>query len=294
MKKDPVLVIGGTGYLGAKVVSELLRRGKPVRALVRPGSDPSRLAAQGVEIVRGDMLDYASLHTAMQQASALVTTAIGYAARRKGDSSRTDDEGNHNLIRAAQATGLPRFVFTSVLNAERAENVSHFYQKFLIERALAASGLPFVAIRPPGFIDQVLTSEAIRKGRLRSPFDPDARASIIWADDVARYLVLAVDEPRALGKAIAVAADRPLSFNEIAAGLSKLMGKPFQVQSTPRMLLKLMMPLIGLFSPMMREMPAMIDFIASGSYIADTTLQRELFDVRSSEDTLQQWLRANT
>lgn len=53
----PVLVIGGTGMLGGQVVTALVDRGKPVRALVRPGSDASRLESLGVEIARGDMMD---------------------------------------------------------------------------------------------------------------------------------------------------------------------------------------------------------------------------------------------
>ncbi|WP_461068949.1 NmrA family NAD(P)-binding protein [Streptomyces pseudoechinosporeus] len=64
----PVLVVGATGSLGGKVVDELLKRGKNVRALVRPTTDASRLEKRGVEIARGDMLDLDSLVAATQHA----------------------------------------------------------------------------------------------------------------------------------------------------------------------------------------------------------------------------------
>ncbi|WP_426570315.1 SDR family oxidoreductase [Streptomyces canus] len=64
----PVLVVGATGSLGGKVVDELLKRGKNVRALVRPTTDASRLESRGVEIARGDMLDLDSLVAAMNGA----------------------------------------------------------------------------------------------------------------------------------------------------------------------------------------------------------------------------------
>src|SRR6266508_2858207 len=115
-----VLVVGATGDLGGRAVDAPLARGKRVRALVREGTDPSRLAAKGVEIARGDMLDPASLERAMSGSSAVVTTAAGYTRRRKGDSlEKVDDLGNRNLVDAAKKTEIRRFVFTSILTAIR-------------------------------------------------------------------------------------------------------------------------------------------------------------------------------
>ena len=75
---NTVLVVGATGDLGGRAVDALLARGKHVRALVREETDPSRLAAKGVEIARGDMLDPASLERAMTGSNAVVTSAAGY------------------------------------------------------------------------------------------------------------------------------------------------------------------------------------------------------------------------
>src|SRR5216110_3631090 len=109
---NTVLVVGATGDLGGRVVDALLERGKRVRPLVREGTDPSRLAAKGVEIARGDMLDPASLERAMTGSNAVVTSAAGYTRRRKGDSlEKVDDLGNRNLVEAAKKTGIPRFVY---------------------------------------------------------------------------------------------------------------------------------------------------------------------------------------
>ena len=72
-----ILVVGASGDLGGRVVDALLARGTRVRALVREGTDPGRLAAKGVEIARGNMLDPPSLERAMDAVDAL-TTAAGY------------------------------------------------------------------------------------------------------------------------------------------------------------------------------------------------------------------------
>jgi uncharacterized protein YbjT (DUF2867 family) len=68
----PTLVVGGTGMLGGQVVSELVSRGKQVRALVRPGSDATRLEAAGVDIARGDMMQPESLDLAMAGVDAVI------------------------------------------------------------------------------------------------------------------------------------------------------------------------------------------------------------------------------
>src|SRR5947209_20546894 len=108
---NTVLVVGATGDLGGRVVDALLARGKRVRALVREGTDPSRLAAKGVEIARGDMLDPASLGRAMRGADAVVTTAVGYHRPRKGDSlDEGDNRGSRNVVAGARKTGTKRAV----------------------------------------------------------------------------------------------------------------------------------------------------------------------------------------
>src|SRR5688572_24373351 len=137
-----ILVVGATGSLGGKVVKELLTRGKRVRALVREGTNAGHLATAGVEIIRGDMLNRASLDRAMDGSGTVVTTAIGYLRRRKGDSLATvDDLGNRNLVDAARAANIDRFVFTSILTCDKAVDVPHFWQKKLIEDYLERSGV---------------------------------------------------------------------------------------------------------------------------------------------------------
>ncbi len=53
----PTLVTGATGFLGRHLIPLLAARGDALRALVRDGTDASRLEAHDVEVVRGDLLD---------------------------------------------------------------------------------------------------------------------------------------------------------------------------------------------------------------------------------------------
>jgi uncharacterized protein YbjT (DUF2867 family) len=160
----PVLVVGATGFLGGQVVDALLSRGTQVRALVRPQTNASTLEAKGVEIARGDMLDLDSVVRAMTGADAVITTAAGYT-RRDRRATEIDTVGNANLARAAQQTGIRRFVLTSILTCDRTPDVPHFWHKLLAEDRLEELGIPFVALRPGAFLDQVTRWAATRSRR---------------------------------------------------------------------------------------------------------------------------------
>lgn len=279
MGEGPVLVVGGTGMLGGQVVTELLNRGRQVRALVRPGSDASRLESAGVEIARGNMMDQESLLHAMAGADAVVTTAAGYTRHRKGDTPKTDTVGNSNLAEAAKCTGVRRFVFTSILTCDQTPRVPHFWHKRLMEDRLQALGVPFVALRPGAFLDQVT----------RFGGDPVSKHKVMWfgsagipltfvlTADVAGYLAAAVDAPGVEGQRIDVGWDRPISMQEFADLTERLTGEGMRVQSVPVGLLRAAGRVLGPVNPMAKDLAAMISWFQTGRYVADTTRQSEVF-----------------
>jgi uncharacterized protein YbjT (DUF2867 family) len=288
-----VLVVGGTGTLGGRVVRELVRRGTSVRALVRDGSDATGLTAQGVEVMRGDLVDPASLERVLDGVDALVTTAAGYVRRRKGDSlAAVDDHGNRNLVDAARKASLGRFVFTSILTCDKAPGVPHFWQKKLIEDYLEASGVPFVALRPGAFVGAWdFWTRGLRKGRLMALGSPSVRWTYVHVDDVARYLADAVDEPRAVGRRIDIGTDRPVSATDIADVFADFLGRDIAVRSIPWPLLGAVTWPVGMLSERVKDMRAMIEYFHTGQYVADTSAQAEIFgDVPTVEDTLRRFV----
>jgi uncharacterized protein YbjT (DUF2867 family) len=236
-EERPVLLVGATGDLGGRILRSLLARGKTVRALVRPGSDVGGLPKEGVEIARGDLLDPPSLASAMSGVRAAVSSAIGYSRRRKGDSLRTDFEGNHHLVDAAKNAGIPRFVFLSILACDQAPGVPHFWAKKVTEDYLEEQAVPFVALRPGAFLGapsgryRKWMHEGLQKGRVMGMTPAGVRMSFIAPDQVARAVALAVDDPRALGRRIDLGSDRPLSGPELTELIGRLLGRPMKMRS---------------------------------------------------------------
>jgi uncharacterized protein YbjT (DUF2867 family) len=290
-----VLVVGGTGMLGGQVVSELLARGKRVRALVRPTSDAKRLESNGVEIARGDMMDPASLLQAMDGADAVVSTAAGYTRHSKGDTDEIDIIGNQNLADAARRAGVNRFVLTSILTCDQTPQVPHFWHKKLAEDRLEDLGVPFVALRPGAFLDMItqMGGDPFTKRRLMWFGSPTIPLTFVLSRDLAGYLADAVDAPGVDGQRIDIGWDRPVSMEEIAQISGRLLGEKIRVWSIPAPLINTAGAVVGKFNPMIKDMTAMMRWFQTGQYVADTTRQREVFgQVPTAEDAIGRLIRS--
>ena len=267
----PVLQVGATGYLGGLILRQLLSRGKRVRALVRPGSDASALP-KAVDVVRGDLLDPASVRMASSDVSAIVSSAIGYSQRREGDSLRTDREGNRNLVDAAKRAHVPRFVLLSILACDQAPDVPHFWAKKETEDYLVQNGVPFVSLRPGAFLYAPeggfgqMVRAGLEQGQVLGMTPGGIRITYIAPAEVARAMAMAVDEPRALGQKIDLGSDRALSGPEYAALIGTLLGRPISLA-----------PMQGGRGRPSDDMMAMFRFFQTGKYVADTRRQAELF-----------------
>jgi uncharacterized protein YbjT (DUF2867 family) len=289
----PVVVIGGTGMLGRQVVASLLSRGKPVRALVRPSSDPAPLIQAGVEIAQGDMMDPASLLRAMDSADAVVSTAAGYTRHSKGDTAEIDKTGNRNLADAASHAGVRRFVLTSIVTCDQTPQVPHFWHKKLAEDRLEQLGVPFVSLRPGGFLDQVtrMGGDPFAKRRLMWFGSPTIPITFVLTSDLAGYLADAVDAPGVDSERIDIGWDRPVSMQEIAEISGRLLGQRIRVRTIPAGLISAAAAVVGPFSPMARDLDAMMRWFQTGQYVADTSRQREVFgQVPTAEDAISRFV----
>ncbi|MFE4756815.1 SDR family oxidoreductase, partial [Streptomyces mirabilis] len=280
---------GGTGSLGSQVVDALLARGKQVHALVRPTSDAGRLEAAGVTIARGDMLNPKSLLKAFDGIDTVITTAAGYTRHTKGDSVDTDITGNRNLADAAAKTGIRRFILTSILTCDQTPNVPHFWHKKLAEDRLEELGVPFVALRPGAFLDQItqIGGDAFTKHRLSAFGSAQTKITYVLTPDLAQQLAATVDADITNGERIDIGWDRPVSMSEIADISTQLLQQKIKVRAVPAGLLRTLGFLTSPFAPIVKDMSAMVNWFETGKYVADTTRQQALFGTPpTAEDAL--------
>ncbi len=205
------LVTGGTGFVGANVVRELLREGGTVRVLVRPCGDRRALAGLAVEMCDGDLGDPASLRRAVQGARTWT--------RRPEELYRTNVEGTRAVLQAAADAGVRRVVYTSSVGAlgipkdgtpgtettpvTLADMVGPYKaSKFLAEQVaigFALKGLPVVIVNPstpvgPWDVKPTPTGQMIvdfLQGKMFATLDTGL--NLVHVRDVARGHLLAAE-----------------------------------------------------------------------------------------------------
>jgi uncharacterized protein YbjT (DUF2867 family) len=234
-----ILVVGGTGDLGGRVVRRLLAAGRQVRCLVRPGSDASALRAVGAELVEGDLTDPASLRAACQDVDVVVASATTIGRRlagRKGPTIReVEEQGMADLCDAAEASKDQRFVFVSSAGSRGPHNTPMARAKAATERRLKASPLRRVIVRPDAFQEVHLAALGrfdVEAGKVATFGKGDTKHRWVATEDVAA-LVAAVateDDPPEL---VVFGGPEAISRNECVAVAERATGRSIKVQRAP-------------------------------------------------------------
>jgi uncharacterized protein YbjT (DUF2867 family) len=237
-----ILVAGATGLVGSAVCQKLAKRGETVRALVRATSAKEKLEALrsgGAELCVGDLKDPVSLGAACRGVDAVISTASSTLSRQAGDSIESvDAAGQLNLVNAAKAASIARFVFVS-FRPPRTISFPLADAKRRVEEAIAS--LNFTIIQASWFMEVWLSPAlgfdyANRTARIYGP----GTSPISWVSfrDVAEMCALAVRSPAAERRTIEFGGPEALSPLEVVARFEKIGGRPFQLQHVPEQTLR--------------------------------------------------------
>lgn len=244
-----ILVVGATGSLGGRITRGLLAQGKAVRFLDRRNPISLELAQQGrantaeslieagAQAVLGDLKDRASLEAALAGVDTVVSTAT--ATQRGGDDTvpAVDLQGTLNLIEAAKAAGVKRFIYTSAFGSVQGHPVPLFSVKGTCEAALEASGLEYTILWPAVFMEvwigMVVGVPLMAQQPITLIGQGDHRHNFVSEADVAAFGVAAVDNPRAANQRIGIGGPASYSWTEVVNAVSAPMGAPLPVNYLP-------------------------------------------------------------
>src|SRR6266436_7663298 len=215
-KKMKIVVIGGSGLIGSKLVNNLRQRGHDVLA-ASPASGVNTLTGQGL----ADALKGAQVVVDVSNAPAWEDQAVLEFFETSG----------RNLLAAEAAAGVQHHVAVSIVGTDRMPDNGYFRAKVAQEKLIEASGIPYTIIRATQFMEFLggIADSSAQGSTVRlSPglFQP------IAADDVAAIVAdVALAAPRS--GIIEIAGPERAPFNEIVARYLKAVGDPRQVVSDP-------------------------------------------------------------
>jgi dihydroflavonol-4-reductase len=245
------LVTGGTGFVGANVVRELLRDGASVRVLVRRGSDRCALAGLPVDLTEGDLGDRRSVERAVAGARTVFHVAADYRLWAPDPPAlyRANVDGTRTVLEVAAQAGVARIVYTSTVGAlgipkdgtpgteetpvSLADMVGDYKRsKFLAEHlavTLAAKGVPVVIVNPsapvgPWDVKPTPTGQMVvdfLAGKMFATLDTGL--NVVSVRDVARGHLLAAERGR-VGERY-VLGNANLSLAEIGVLLAEITGR---------------------------------------------------------------------
>jgi len=231
-----ILITGATGYIGQHLVSRLAAQGEPLRCLVRDTKKAaSILPTKGIEFVRGDTTQPASLEAAVRNVDTIVHAAFITADHKQSAGNyyeKTNVQGTANLIEAAKNAKVKRIIEISGLGTKPDKAGSYMQGRYLAEKMVKESGLDWTIIQPSvlfgkgapfikGLTELIRTAPVVPLiGGGKTMFQP------IYVEDVVTVIVKVLEDPtHTSGKTYTIGGPQYYSFTQIIDTLLYAMHK---------------------------------------------------------------------
>jgi len=274
-----VLLTGATGYVGGRLLPRLVRAGYRVRCLARRPEHLEGRVPAGVDVVRGDVLDAASLAGAMKG----VQTAY-YLVHSMGatdDFAAADRRGAEQFGIAARAAGVGAIVYLGGLGEPGPDLSRHLRSRHEVGDVLRASGVPVIELRASIIIGSgSLSFEMIRALVERLPIMVTPRwvrvaAQPIFIGDVLEYLV-AVSRLTTT-RTFEIGGPDVVSYGEVMREYARQRGLRRLMIPVPVLTPRLSSLWLGLVTPLYARVGRkLIDSIQHPTVVRDTAALQEL------------------
>ncbi len=274
-----IVVFGATGNIGGEVVRQLAGKGAMVRALTR---DPSRLEVPaGVEVVRADLLEPASLDAALSGAERLflVAHAMDLPAAARNASVAAKRAGVRHVVMVSSGT----------IAIEPEVTIGRWHRE--AEEVMRASGLTWTFLRPGNFASNALRwAGTIRaQGAVFAP--TGGRTAPIDPRDIADVAVAALTEPGHAGKTHVLTGCEVMTAADQVATIAAVIGRELRFVDVPPAAARAGMAKSGM-SEVLAD--AIVQLLVAGWESSDSVITSSVREITGHEPrSFAEWVRSN-
>lgn len=243
-----VLITGGTGFIGGRLVERLLlESGAKVRVLVRNFARAPRISRFPIEMLPGDVASPDDVERAAEGCDLIFHCA--YGNQGSDERRRVDNvQGSKNVLEAALHNSVKRVIHVSTISVygETAEGelneegtrrytgavygdskleAEEMALNFATKRGLPVTVLqPTVVYGPYGSTWTVNVLQQLKTGRVILVDGGDGLCNAVYVDDVISAMLLAATKPEAVGQAFLVSGKEPITWREFYARYERMLG----------------------------------------------------------------------
>lgn len=283
-----ILITGASGYVGNNLVRRLVEAGHPVRAMVHNRAKAeARLAdlRSRVEIVTGDVTKPETLAPVMEGVSAVVHLVAVAIEQGNMTYERINTQGTINMVDAAKAAGVTRFINMSQNGATSDSPFRFLASKGKAQDYVAASGLDWTAIRPSviwGPQDEFANVQArlIKLTPLIFPIVGDGKALFqpVWVGDVVEATARSLERDDATGQEYALGGPEVLTYAEIVERVLAALGTRRATVNVPVALLRPVVKLMEVALPRPPVTTTLLEMLNDPNVVKHNALT-EVFDI---------------
>lgn len=229
-----ILVVGGTGTLGRQIVKQALDEGYQVKCLVRDFRRGAFLKDWGAELIYGDLSLPSTIPTALKGVNIVIDSAT-IRSTSAYTSEVIDWRGKRALLEAAKLVGVDKFIYFSVVNADKNPSIPLLDLKVKMEKAVQKSGLNYTIFQCSGFFQGLISQYALPVLEGETIWLPGDSESTAYLDtqDAARAVVKTFKSSTCENQTVSLIGEKFWTPKEIIELCERLSGKTAKISYIP-------------------------------------------------------------